>query len=73
MVATFSAVVGVLHANQVEILLPIGPLFLQGRGAIADLDPASGLVRAKTGVVHIAQVFALGDGAPAKRLVLNRF
>ncbi len=51
----------VLNSRQVEILLPIGSLFQQGSGTIADFDPPSGVVGAKSGIFHIVQVFAFGD------------
>ena len=36
---------GILHFNEFEIFFPIGLLFEQWHGAIADLDPADRLVR----------------------------
>src|SRR5229473_3444022 len=61
LVAAFTTVVSVLDLDQVEILLPIRTLLLQRRGAVADFDPAHRLVCTNPRLVHVAQVFALGD------------
>src|SRR5579864_1448995 len=53
----------VLDAGEVEKLFPVGTLFLQRRWAVADLDPAGGLVFAEPRILHIAEIFALGDGS----------
>jgi len=36
--------------------------------AVADFYPAGGLVWAKTGILHVAQVFVSGDGTMAQGL-----
>jgi len=64
-VAALAAVVGVLDAGQVEVAFPIGALFLERRGAVADFHPSGGLVFAEAGFAHVAEVFAFGDGAAA--------
>src|SRR5260370_15602092 len=61
LVAAFTTVVSVLDLDQVEILLPIRTLLLQRRGAITDFDPAHRLVCTNPRLLHVAQVFALGD------------
>jgi hypothetical protein len=38
------AVVRILHFGQLEILLPVRALLLEGSGTIADLNPAGGFV-----------------------------
>jgi hypothetical protein len=64
---------GVLDACQIEILLPIGALFLKRRGTIADLNPSRGLVWAKAGIFHIPEVFSLGDRTFAQGLIVDSF
>ena len=71
-VATVAAVMRVLHFDEIEVLLPIRPLFKEGRRAVADFDPAGGAVGAKAGVLHISKVFAAGDGASAEGAVFDR-
>src|SRR5260370_21688333 len=58
LVAAFTTVVSVLYLDQVEILLPIGMLLLQRRGAGADFDPAHRLVFQKPRLVHSTHVFS---------------
>jgi hypothetical protein len=52
---------GILDFDQFEILFPVGPLFEQRRRAITDLDPAHSVVRTKSGITHIPEIFALRD------------
>src|SRR5262249_35520224 len=65
-VPAFSPVVRVLYFGHVEILLPIRTLLLKRRRTVANFDPPSRAIRAEPGVAHVAQVFALGDGALAQ-------
>src|SRR5215831_4093979 len=51
----------VLDLRQVEVFLPVRPLFLQGRRTVTDLDPTGRLVRAEPRVPHVPEVLALGD------------
>ncbi len=62
----------VLHLDQLEVLLPIGPLFLQGSRTIANLNPAGGAVLAKPGFLHVAQVLAAGYRTFAQCSAFNR-
>ena len=73
LVATAASIMGVLDACQIEILLPIGALFLKRRGTIADLNPSRGLVWAKAGIFHIPEVFSLGDRTFAQGLIVDSF
>ena len=68
----FVAGVGVLDLHQVEELFPIRPLFFQRHVAVTDLDPARRAVVEQPGVLHVAQVLALGDRAGAERAALDR-
>ena len=72
LVAALPSRMGVLHALQLEVLLPVRPLFVQRLGAEADLDPARGAVVAQPGVGHVAEVFAAGDRAGAERPGVDR-
>jgi hypothetical protein len=71
LVAALAAVVRILHFCEVEVFFPIRPFFLQRRGTVADFHPAHGLVSAKPRFAHVAQIFALGNGALPQGLVLN--
>ena len=62
----------ILHFDQFEVLLPIGPLFLQGRRTVANFNPPGRAVRAKPGFLHVSEVFAAGDRTSAQSSVLNR-
>jgi hypothetical protein len=70
-VAAFAAVVGVLNFGQIEKFLPVRLFFLKRRGAIADFDPASGVVVEDAGVAHVAKVFAFGDRAATQGFVFD--
>src|SRR6266852_2493950 len=72
-VPALSSIMRVLYAGELEILLPIGPLFAQGRRAVAHLHPAGRLVGAQPGVPHVSEVFAAGHGASAQNSALDGF
>jgi hypothetical protein len=65
-VAALGAGVGVLDAEEVEVLFPVGAFFGEGCVAEAYFDPAEGAVVAEAGGLHVAEVFAEGDGAGAQ-------
>src|SRR5579864_2399619 len=71
LIAAVAAVVGILHSSQVEVLFPVGLLFLQGRRTITDFYPARGLVRAEPCILHISKILAFGDRSAAQRLLLD--
>ena len=73
LVAAAATIVRVLHARQIEVLLPVGTFFLEGQGTIADFDPSCGFVWAEAGIFHIPEVFAFGNGAFAQGLVFDSF
>jgi hypothetical protein len=50
--------VRVLHALEIEVLFPVGTLFLERCGTIADLNPSDRLIFAQSGVLHVALIFA---------------
>ena len=70
-VAALAPVVSVLHPRQIKVFLPIRPFLLERSGAIADFDPASGLVGAEPRFIHIAQVFAFGNRPMPERFILD--
>jgi bifunctional oligoribonuclease and PAP phosphatase NrnA len=59
--------VGVLDADDIEVFLPVGQLFLEGSVAVADFNPFSFAVVAQPGFFHVAQVFVASHGAGAER------
>src|SRR6185503_12209378 len=71
--AAASAVVRVLNARELEVPLPIRPLLVEGRRAIADLDPLDRAVLSYTCRAHVAQILAFGDGAASEALPLDGF
>src|SRR3569623_584789 len=66
------ACMSVLHAHQIEILLPIGPLFFQRQIAKADFHPANGAVLAPTGLGHVAQIFIACHRTLTERSLCDR-
>ena len=52
----------ILHFDEVEIFLPVRPLFKKRRRAITDFDPAHSLIRTKSCISHITEILAFGDG-----------
>jgi hypothetical protein len=72
LVAAAAAVMGVLNLGEIEVLLPVGTLFLKGAGAVADLDPSRGSIGKEARVLHVAKIFAFSDGALAESFVGDR-
>ena len=62
----------ILHLDQLELLLPVGPFFLQWSRTGADLNPAGRAVLAKPGVLHVAQMLAAGYRTFAQGSLLDR-
>lgn len=62
-IATMTSGVGVLDAEDLEILFPVGEFLLKRRRAEAGLDPADGSVIQPMGMLHVVQVFIAGDRA----------
>ena len=71
-IAAIATGMGVLDADQLEILFPIGTLLGERRGAKAGFDPVRGAVLGDAGLAHVVQVFITGDGALAERAGLDR-
>jgi hypothetical protein len=69
--AAIFAVMRVLHIQEVEKLFPIRTFFGKRRGAVAGFHPARDAVITDTGVLHIVEIFATGDGATAEGSVAN--
>ena len=72
LVPALLAVVRVLHLDQIEVLLPIGPLFLEGSWTIAHLNPAGRAVLAQPSVLHVSEVLASGYRTFAQGSAFNR-
>ena len=71
-VAAIGSRMGVLNLDQVEELFPVRPLFFQRHVAVTDFDPARRAVVEQAGILHVAQIFALGDRSGAQRAALDR-
>lgn len=63
---------GVLNLGEIEVLLPVRTFFLEGAGAVADLDPSRGPIGKEARVLHVAKIFAFSDGALAESFVGDR-
>src|SRR5262249_25717305 len=70
-VTTAVPAVRVLDAHQLEVFLPVRPLFLQRLSAEADLDPADAAVVAQPGLLHVPHVFVAGHGPLARGAVFD--
>src|SRR6185295_16409576 len=70
-VAAAFAAVGVLDADEVEVLLPVGTLLGERLPAEADFDPADRAVMEEAGLGHVAQILVAGDGAEAQGAALD--
>lgn len=73
LVAALAAVVRVLHAMEMEVFFPVGAFFLEWRRTIADLNPPDRVILAKTGVLHVAQIFAFRYRPVPKSFVFYGF
>lgn len=65
-VATIAAGVGVLDGEEVEVFLPVGSFFVEGRGAETRFDPMGDGVLVDACLLHVVGVFVAGDGAAAE-------
>src|SRR6059058_642742 len=63
--------VGVLHAQQLEILFPVRPLLVERYIAEADLDPADRAVVAQAGIGHVAEIFVARHRTATESTVLD--
>jgi hypothetical protein len=54
----------VLHAQQVEVLLPIRTFFRQWRRTETNFDPGYRTITTKPIVFHVFEIFVASDGAP---------
>src|SRR5262249_42532588 len=50
----------ILHARELEVLVPVGPLFEKRRRAVTDLHPAGSLIREGPRILHVPQMLAFG-------------
>jgi hypothetical protein len=62
-----------LNLGQLEVLLPVGPLFLERSGTVTNLDPARRLIRAVSRVMHVAEVLTLRHRTFTQSSGLNGF
>ena len=62
----------VSNAEQIKILLPIRPFFLQRSGTKAHFHPRADAVFCNAGLVHILIVFVTRHGSPAQGARFNR-
>ena len=61
----------VLNAQELKILLPVRPLFLQRRIAEAALDPRGHAAVIQARLLHVVQIFTAGDRAATKCPFIN--
>ena len=73
LVSATAAIMGILYPGEIEILLPVRPLFQQRTRAITHFDPAAGLILKQSRVLHVAKVLAFGDRPSPQGASLNRF
>src|SRR5882757_9637803 len=66
-VAAAAARVRVLHPVQHEVLLPVGPLLRERRRAKTRLDPPHSAIVADPRRLHVGEILAAGNRAPAER------
>jgi len=62
----------VLHARELEVALPVRALLGERRRAVADLDPLERAVVGAARGLHVAEVFAFGDGTAAEGAAVDR-
>ena len=61
----------VLHAQQVEVLLPIRTFFRQRRRTETNFDPGYRTITTKPSVLHVFEIFIASDGALAQDPSIN--
>src|ERR1700723_3329892 len=61
----------VLHAQQIEVLLPIRTFFRQWRRTETNFDPGYRTITTKPSVVHVFEIFVASDGALAQDPFIN--
>ena len=61
LVATVFPIVRVLHAEQIEMLLPVRPFFLQRCGAETGFHPMRDAILAHARLLHVVSVFVTSD------------
>src|SRR5262249_44708079 len=66
-VAAVLARMGVLHFYEIEELFPVGSLFLERRGAVADFDPPCRAIGEQPRILHVAEILVASHGAMAER------
>jgi len=61
----------ILNAQELKILLPVGPLFLQRWIAEAALDPRGHADFIQARLLHVVQIFTAGDRAATECPFIN--
>src|ERR1700736_3245509 len=61
----------VLHAQQVEVLLPIRTFFRQWRRTKTNFDPGYRTITTNPGVFHVFEIFVASNGALAQNPFIN--
>jgi len=70
-IAAIAAGMSILDAKQLEIFLPILPLFGERRGAKTGLNPMRDAVLGDARLAHVVKIFVARDGALAERAGVN--
>ena len=71
LIAALAAIMRVLHAGKLKVLFPVRTFFLQRCRAVADFDPTGSSVLKQARVLHVAEIFALGDRALSQSFTLD--
>ena len=70
-VAAAASSMGILHLEEIEILFPVGSLFIERRIAVANFDPLYPAIRELTGFIHISLVLVARDRTASKRTIFD--
>ena len=63
--------VRVLHAEEIEVGLPIRPLLGERRGTEAGLHPLDPTVRERAGLFHVVEILVAGDRTRPERAIFD--
>ena len=65
LVPTIAPRVGIFDVDELEVLLPVRPLLLEGLRTEADFHPLCASIGEESRLLHVVQVLVAGDGARA--------
>src|SRR5215831_1602912 len=71
LVAALAPIMRILHPRELEVLVPVGPLFEKRRRAVTHLHPAGSLIREEPRILHVAQILAFGYRALTESFLLD--